>query len=843
MADNTNKTLHIIPHAHWDREWYMPFEKHRLYLVELFDTLIDLMEKNDKYTYYHMDGQFIVIEDYLEIRPQMRDRLLALIQQGRIRVGPWYILQDEYLTGGESNVRNMLYGMRLCRDFGIEPERIGYFPDAFGNVAQAPQILRGFGLEYAVFGRGINDVLSNNLTVKANGILNSELIWESPDGSRVVAVLMANWYHNANELPTEENALRERMNTIVSDASRFALTDHLLGMNGTDHQPVQVTLTDALDMAARVCPDVTTVQSNFADYMAAIAPYADRFPIVRGEINGQLSRGACPLICTASAHIDIKKDNYLTEHLLARVTEPVSLLAGFCGATYPRDQLLYAWKTLMQNHPHDSICACSCDEVYDEMKVRFAKAMAVGEGLRDRALSSISGELEHLGERVAVLSLDPGHRTDEVTFIADFYPSENVSGLTLLDDKGNEVPITYTVARNVFTYTLPDDRFRDVKFLDRFTVHAYVESDGVGCRFFTLKKQASTLACPVAHDECGMENEHLAVRFADDGTFALTDKHTGETFNAIGMMEDSGDVGNLYNYVQPEGDVTVYAKANRAVCVETTPYSVTFRTTHTFADDLSVDAFYTLAKDARHLSIRCDVHNARENHRLRMLFPTLIDTDTVLAEGQFDVTPRSIQPSEVWENPCNAQRMQAFVAMESETRSLAVATRGINEYEALRDGKNTIALTVLRAIGEIGDWGDFPTPKGQKIGSYTQEFAVVPYNAANKGAGYNEAYAFAYPSTVAVTALDAHDKIPENLLRVTEPMLRISALKASEDRNSAVVRFFYVGDEEKTVEIETSYTEAYLTNMAEERTAPLTVKDGKFLLSVKPKQIITVELQ
>ena len=308
-------------------------------------------------------------------------------------------------------------------------------------------------------------------------------------------------------------------------------------------------------------------------------------------------------------------------------------------------------------------------------------------------------------------------------------------------------------------------------------------------------------------------------------------------------MEDSGDVGNLYNYVQPEGDVTVYAKANRAVCVETTPYSVTFRTTHTFADDLSVDAFYTLAKDARHLSIRCDVHNARENHRLRMLFPTLIDTDTVLAEGQFDVTPRSIQPSEVWENPCNAQRMQAFVAMESETRSLAVATRGINEYEALRDGKNTIALTVLRAIGEIGDWGDFPTPKGQKIGSYTQEFAVVPYNAANKGAGYNEAYAFAYPSTVAVTALDAHDKIPANLLRVTEPMLRISALKASEDRNSAVVRFFYVGDEEKTVEIETSYTEAYLTNMAEDRTAPLTVKDGKFLLSVKPKQIITVELQ
>ena len=145
------KTLHIIPHSHWDREWYLPFEKHRVRLVELFDRLIEVMEQNEDYTYYHMDGQYIVIEDYLEIRPQMRDRLLALVRAGRIQVGPWYILQDEYLTSGEANVRNMLYGIKLCREIGAEPVETGYFPDAFGNISQAPQIVRGFGFDNAVW--------------------------------------------------------------------------------------------------------------------------------------------------------------------------------------------------------------------------------------------------------------------------------------------------------------------------------------------------------------------------------------------------------------------------------------------------------------------------------------------------------------------------------------------------------------------------------------------------------------------------------------------------------------------------------------------------------------------
>ena len=204
-----DQTLHIIPHTHWDREWYMGFERHRMRLVELFDTLIELMEKDPQYTYYNMDGQYVVIEDYLEVRPQMRERLLALVRADRIQIGPWFVLQDEYLTSGESNVRNMLYGLRLCRELGAEPVMSGYFPDAFGNISQAPQLLQSFGIDNVVFGRGVNAVQFNN-TVSSNSN-PSEWRWQSPDGSEVIGVMFSHWYHNAKELAADEETLRPQI--------------------------------------------------------------------------------------------------------------------------------------------------------------------------------------------------------------------------------------------------------------------------------------------------------------------------------------------------------------------------------------------------------------------------------------------------------------------------------------------------------------------------------------------------------------------------------------------------------------------------------------------------------
>ena len=176
-----NKELHIIPHTHWDREWYMSFEEHRYHLVELLDTLIETMEQNPDYRYFHLDGQMIVLDDYLEIKPYMRERLLRLIRDGRIQVGPFYMLQDEFLISGEANVRNVLYGFKKSREYGVEPVKIGYFPDTFGNISQMPQILNGFDIYEAVVGRGLNEMSADNTVTGQDKRLQSEMFSESPD--------------------------------------------------------------------------------------------------------------------------------------------------------------------------------------------------------------------------------------------------------------------------------------------------------------------------------------------------------------------------------------------------------------------------------------------------------------------------------------------------------------------------------------------------------------------------------------------------------------------------------------------------------------------------------------
>ena len=848
------KILHIIPHSHWDREWYLPFEKHRTYLVRLFDTLIDVMEKNDDYTYYHMDGQYVVIDDYLEIRPHMRDRLLRLIRDGRIHVGPWYVLQDEYLTSGEANIRNMLYGMQLCRRLGAEPVHIGYFPDAFGNISQAPQILRGFGFDNAVFGRGINDVGSDNQLIKTNGITKSELIWRSPDGSEVIGVLFANWYSNANELPAEPDALRERLAQITASTSRFALTEHLLGMNGCDHQPVQKNLHEVIRLAGEVQDEVEVRQSNLKDYIDAIRPYKDTFPVYEGEINGQLSTGHYPLICTASAHVDIKQKNHDVQHLLERVAEPVSALSLLAGGSYDRDLFLYAWKTLMQNHPHDSICSCSCDEIYEEMKTRFAKSAACAEQLRDNALDHLASVIdtsETGGDpAVILLSLEPNPATVTVKANVDLELTDATEAIAIFDEEGHEIPAQIRRIPNCFTYTLPDDAFRKPRYVNRFEVTMQVTTHGIGYRTLRVKKQAPAVRTAITYTERSMENEFLRVEFNENGTVDVTDKRTGHTFEGQNLMEDATDVGNLYNYTPPADCIPVTsAEAEATVSLhEVTPWSVTFKAEIPLEIDADVTTYVTLSDGIARMDFRTVVTNRAEGHRLRALFPSLIQTDTVLAEGQFDVVRRDITPSPIWKNPCYAQRDQAFVTLETDGggNALMVANRGLCEYEVLRDGRNTLGVTLLRAIGEIGDWGVFPTPLGQKFGTWTLEYALVPYETSRRAEAYGLGYVFAGPAALAIGTESHPGTLPAtaDYLRFDCEHVRMSALKRAEDSDVLILRLFNTAEHPVTLTAELAplFGEVTLTDMAETPIRPLSLSDGKLTLEIPAKKILTLAL-
>src|SRR5579875_3797663 len=177
MAQQLN--IIIVPHTHWDREWYQTFQQFRFRLVQTIDSLLDILDNDPGFTHFLLDGQTVVLEDYLEVQPEQEERLKKYTRCGRIQVGPWYIQPDEFLVSGESLVRNLQRGLQQASEFG-EPMRVGYVPDCFGHIAQLPQILQGFGIDNAVFWRGVGAEAEK-----------SEFYWTAPDGTRVLVIHLA----------------------------------------------------------------------------------------------------------------------------------------------------------------------------------------------------------------------------------------------------------------------------------------------------------------------------------------------------------------------------------------------------------------------------------------------------------------------------------------------------------------------------------------------------------------------------------------------------------------------------------------------------------------------------
>ena len=304
MGDN-KKTVHIISHSHWDREWYMPLERHKMKLLDLIDANMELFECDPEYKSFHLDGQTIVLDDYLEICPKNRERLDRHIKEGRFKVGPFYILQDEFLTSAEANVRNLQTGMRDAAAYG-NLTRVGYFPDAFGNAGQMPQMLAQAGMDAVVFGRGVKPVGFDN-EVNAGGEYEStysEMIWEAPDGTSMLGILFANWYNNGMEIPVEEDAAKKYWDRCLKNAERFASTGELLVMNGCDHQPVQRDLTQALETARKLYPDVEFKHSSFDEYVQSLQEAAEvQLSTVKGELTSQETDGWYTLVNTCSSHV------------------------------------------------------------------------------------------------------------------------------------------------------------------------------------------------------------------------------------------------------------------------------------------------------------------------------------------------------------------------------------------------------------------------------------------------------------------------------------------------------------------------------------------------------------
>jgi alpha-mannosidase len=383
------KELFVVSHTHWDREWYRTFQEYRLQLVSVIDQLLELMRRQPEFEHFLLDGQTIVLEDYLALRPERVAEVRRLACEGRLAIGPWYVQPDEFLVSGEALIRNLLFGRQMAEPLG-GAAKVGWLPDTFGHIAQLPQVLRNFDIDNFIFSRGIGDEAL---------ACPSAAWWCAPNGARVLALHQLGGYWNAGNLghpcfwgeAEREAADPERalqtIRELIAALDPAGQLPALAVWNGADHTPAQSDLPEMIGYLNEHLGDYHVRHGSIVDYLTALQSDGAGLSTLEGELRG--SRYQPTPASTLSSRVYLKQANHRAQRLLQDCVEPLSALAWVLGGAYPAAELREAWRLLLVNHSHDSVCGCSIDPVYHETTSRFEQVEQIGDALADRGAAAL----------------------------------------------------------------------------------------------------------------------------------------------------------------------------------------------------------------------------------------------------------------------------------------------------------------------------------------------------------------------------------------------------------------------------------------------------------------------
>ena len=805
----------IVSHTHWDREWYRTFQAFRARLVDAIDRVLALVESDPGF-HFLLDGQTVVLEDYLEIRPQRRDALATACRDGRIAIGPWYVQPDSLLPSGEAHVRNLLEGRRVGRQIG-PLSTVAYTPDSFGHPAQFPQLFRGFGLEPFVYWRGNGNEIDT---------LPTEYLWEAPDGSTVLAHYLSEGYFAACGLPTDPTAAATFLAELARTLAANTRSGCVLLMNGIDHALPAAHVGVVAETLARTT-GWTVQRGLLEDFAAALVHEAPRH---RGELTG--ARSANLLAGVWSTRTPLKLRNRRAETLLERWAEPWAALGAVCGTPDERPALRLAWRALLQNQAHDSICGCSVDRVHEQMQARYDTAEELAEQTTTRVLERLAG----LGaERrtpsseafdIAVFNPSPYARTDVVRLALDPATWFGFGG-----DTSREMSLHPWLHHSLVTrgFTVDGAPARLVadetpgrlrltpETLPQSVEFVAVDVPAFGWRRFTLAPSAAHMDQEDDGREiaCGS----LAVRAATDGTFEL--RTSSGVYGGLCGVEDVGDRGDTYD-CDPlvDGPVGLEQVGVRRRVDESGFQYLTVRRTFSVPAELApdrsrrsdqrvslvIETEARLAAGVERVDLRVRVDNRAKDHRLRILFPTGDRVEEFEAATTFDIARRNTRSRDAttWVHPAPATFVQqGFVS----ANGLTVVAPGLPEVEVTADG--VIVITLMRAVGWLARMDLttrpqpagplLPTPGAQCLGPFEAHLALF-------AGGHAGAARDAEVGLWAVAA-GAAPLLPDGraLLTIEPRDVVLSALKPAEDGTGVIVRLLNPSDTAREARIHVGF--------------------------------------
>ncbi|MEA4938662.1 MAG: glycoside hydrolase family 38 C-terminal domain-containing protein [Christensenella sp.] len=878
--------------THWDREWYRTFQDFRFHLVRVFDEVIDVLEADPSFSTFIIDGQTAMLMDYLEAMPQNESRVKALVASGRLLIGPWYTMPDENLTSGESIIRNLATGNALTQKLstGARVMPIGYVCDIFGHIAQLPQILNGCGIRTVILGRGTNRHM-HPAFFRWNGSAGSACaVFKVPEefgyGTFGLDVFLA--AKGEASLQTERT-IERAMQYIDGELSRTELPLAVL-MDSMDHErihPIAPWIAQQLEERLG-CP----VKIGQVDaFIEKLMSHWEEMPQIRGELQfsaKDMVEHNKLISNTLSSRYDVKCLNDQTQVQLEKMASPLLALAKLHGIPVPEALMETAYRYLLQNHAHDSICGCSIDEVHADMTYRFQQSMRISEGFCRTYLNArYALAAQPVSERSRDLKLTvfqylPGEVHGIFKARIDFpltYPNridEQVpwgakNNFRIYDALGQEVPYQILEIQNQ-SYTEIADQLYPKK-ADRYHLLMQTTLPALAAAEFSIHPSVRPVRDygSLRTGNLTAENGLIRIHIEPDGSVSLRDLKHGHEYSNLLRYFDDGETGDGWYHLSPKPDCVVHS-AGAPVSIETTldgPLACAFRLTHCLClpekmdyhrrytkrsdsrTELRITTTLTILRDCPYVLAHIEVDNEVKDHRLVLSLASGIPSEEYELDQAFAFLKRPAGRSKLTEDWKEQEKTEKsfgniIVRRRPDTSGFAFISKGGLHEAAVQTGaEGAIDVTLLRCFGKT-----FLTdgqPAGQMQGVFEFDAALYPFSAGMTNVQLLDVKERLQTDVFCYTrSMEQDEALPasQNTIALhTEGEIRISIIKPSAEGRTALRLVNYGSPGRCTVELKYSIRAAWTADLLENPLQAIPHELHEFSLSLDAGQIQTVLLE
>jgi mannosylglycerate hydrolase len=636
--------------------------------------------------------------------------------------------------------------------------------------------------------------------------------------------------------------INELAHKIIADQNDDWTTQHRIWLVGEDVSWPDVREIRLLEDCKEALKDIADVfPSTFVEFQKNILECASPdLPVVKGEMRHSFTTGSTGSLIgeVISARMPVKQENFRTERDIISLAEPATVFAALLGAPYQGTFVDMAYNLLLQSHGHDSIGCCSRDAIADDMMNRFRQSRDISDCVLESAMREIAGSID-LSKRkkedvaVVVYNPTPFKRTEVMPVRLEIPREWQSSDIELVDENGNSIPVQISkrVPRHFIAMKEPNNSLEGIA-MDRYDVEAqFVDVPSYGYSTFFAKQGTGALQQPKTMRTAPqtMENEFLAATINSNGTLDVHEKQTGRIFKNLGYFSDASEIGDAWTHKAAQGEAvfTTLNEQAQIVLLEDGELKTSFRITLNWSlpecctKDLYLSArstklkpyqiinTVTLRKGHPWVEIVTELDNDVLDHYLQVVFPTNLKTDSVMAQGHFDVVHRSFKMPDYSlyeEEPQLSKPMNSFIDVSDGTAGLALLNEGLKAYEAHDDPARTVSLALLRCFPKMfcveNFWdrdkytGRFTRPEDtgmQCPGKHRFRYGIMPHPQTwDKADVWKASERFnldLIASQIGPTE-KGHGPLAKSFLELAPDNLHVSAVKRAEDNSGWIVRLF-----------------------------------------------------